>query len=75
PAIFVNAGTVTTTNSGASGSSATAGAAGVSAANGTAGTADSTPVFNYGGTVNGSTTVGPVASALSASMPMSTHRR
>jgi len=67
PAIFVYTGTLTTTNSGASGCTATAGAAGGSGA--TAGGSDATPVFNYGGTVNGSTTAGPVASALGTGTP------
>ncbi len=71
PAIFVNAGTVTTTNSGASGSTATGG----TSANGGpfSGGADATPVFNYGGTVNGVSVTfpngGPVASVLSNSPP------
>jgi len=67
PAIFVNAGSVTTVNSGASGSSATGGAGGGGGA--TAGTADPTPVFNYAGTVNGLVTTGPVAAALSSVIP------
>jgi hypothetical protein len=69
PAIFVNAGSVTTINSGASGSAATAGAGGTGAVNGSAGTANATPVFNYGGTVNGSTTTGPISSAVGTSQP------
>jgi hypothetical protein len=75
PAIFVNAGMLTTTNSGASSSSATAGAAGPTSngigsfTDGSPGTADATPVFNYTGTVNGSTTKGPVASALGTTAP------
>lgn len=68
PAIFVNAGSVTTTNSGASGSSATSGVAGGSAG-ATAGGSDATPVFNYAGNVNASSTTGPVASALGAASP------
>lgn len=56
PAIFVDAGTLTTSNSGAVGATATGGAAGGSGA--TAGGADATPVFNYAGTVNGSSTAG-----------------
>jgi len=67
PAIFVSTGTLTTTNSGASGCAATGGAAGGGGA--TAGGSDATPVFNYSGTVNGSTTAGPVASALGSSVP------
>jgi hypothetical protein len=69
PAIFVNAGTLTTTDSGASGSSATGGNAGVGGGSPAAGTANATPVFNYGGTVNGSGTTGPVSAALSGSPP------
>jgi len=63
----VSTGTLTTTNSGASGCAATGGAAGGGGA--TAGGSDATPVFNYSGTVNGSTTAGPVASALGSSVP------
>jgi len=63
----VNTGTLTTTNSDASGCTATGGAAGGSGA--TAGGSDATPVFNYAGTVNGSTTAGPVASALGTGTP------
>ncbi|MGD1066646.1 MAG: hypothetical protein ABR975_07500 [Vulcanimicrobiaceae bacterium] len=74
PAVFVFAGTLTTTNSGATGASATAGAAG-SGTSGLAGTADSTPVFNDEGTVNGSTTAGPVASALGSSEPAARLRK
>jgi len=59
PAIFVNAGSLTTTLSEAGSMSAVSGG---SDPNG--GTADATPVFNYAGTVNGSATAGPVASAL-----------
>jgi hypothetical protein len=69
PAIFVNNGTLTTTNSGASFSSAYPGSGGIAAASGTAGTADATPVFNYDGTVNGSATAGPIAGALTGSAP------
>jgi hypothetical protein len=61
PAIFVVSGSVTTQNSGAAMCTATAGTA---TAGGGPGTADSTPVFNFGGTVNGSALTGPVASAL-----------
>ncbi|HTU69106.1 MAG TPA: hypothetical protein VMF11_02205 [Candidatus Baltobacteraceae bacterium] len=67
PAIFVNMGALTTMNSGASGCTATGGAAGGSGA--TAGGSDATPVFNYAGTVNTSTTAGPVASALGTAIP------
>lgn len=72
PAIFVNTGVLTTTNSGASGATAIGGAAGGTGA--TAGTADATPVFNYAGTVNGSTATGPIPSALSSAMPSSSFR-
>ncbi len=71
PAIFVNLGTVTLDNVSGAGFSATGGTGGsgatngcCSATNGGNGGASSVPVFNYGGTVNGSTTVGPVAGAL-----------
>ena len=67
PALFIHAGSLTTLGSGASGSAATGGAAGGGAA--TAGGSDATPVFNYAGTVNGSSATGPVASALGASPP------
>jgi hypothetical protein len=67
PAIFNLAGNLGTENSGASNCSATGGIAGTGA---TSGTADATPVFNDGaGIVNGSTTAGPIASALSSSVP------
>ncbi|HEY1975788.1 MAG TPA: hypothetical protein VGG89_04565 [Candidatus Baltobacteraceae bacterium] len=70
PAIFVNAGTLTTTNSGASGSTATVGSGGTLCGPGASGgTADSTPVFNFAGTVNASATTGPIANALSSSTP------
>ena len=75
PAIFVNTGTVTTSNSGGSGLSATGGPAGSTAGPfaGGAGGSDATGVFNYGGTVNGLTVTagsgGPVASALSGTQP------
>jgi len=36
---------------------------------------DSTPVFNYAGTVNGATTAGPIASALGSTMPQSVRRK
>ncbi len=71
PAVFVYAGTVTTLNSGSTGCSATPGNAGGGSA--TNGGADATPVFNYGGTVNGATVTagagGPVATALGTSVP------
>jgi hypothetical protein len=55
PAIFVNRGTVTIVNSDSIGQSATAG---TGASNGTS---DATPVFNFAGMVNGSSTTGPIA--------------
>ena len=64
PDIFVNQGTLITGNSGSIGASATGGAGGPGAGNGTS---DATPVFNYAGKVNGSTTKGPIATALTAS--------
>ncbi|HTW83252.1 MAG TPA: hypothetical protein VMD91_04170 [Candidatus Sulfotelmatobacter sp.] len=76
PAIFVYAGTLTTTGSGSADNAAVGGAAGSGAANGaTAGGADATAVFNYGGTVNGSTTTGPIAAALGNNPPASVLRR
>ena len=66
-------GTLTTSGSDATGSSATGGAPTSAGAN--AGTADSTPVFNYAGAVNGSTTAGPVASALGSTEPTALHRQ
>jgi hypothetical protein len=73
PAIFVNTGSVTITNSGATGSSAAAGPGGGSPA--TNGTADATPVFNYAGSVNGSTAAGPVSGALPTTVPTTSKRR
>ena len=64
PDIFVNQGTLITVNSGTLGASATGGGGGTGAGGGTS---DATPVFNYAGTVNGSTTKGPIATALTAS--------
>ena len=61
PAIFVNAGALTLQNVTGSGFSATAGAGGPGATSGTASTA---AIFNYEGTVNGSTTVGGLQGAL-----------
>jgi hypothetical protein len=61
PDVFVNQGTLTILNSAASGATAAGGAGG--GAGGQAGGADATPVFNFGGTVNGSTTTGPIAGA------------
>jgi hypothetical protein len=72
PAIFVYAGSLQTTNSGATACSAIPGVPGSAYDRdmvATAGTADATPVYNYGGTVNGGGGVGPFASALSASAP------
>jgi hypothetical protein len=65
PAIFVNAGTLTIVNSGATGASATAGTGGIggvglggsnSGSSGVAGMASATPVLNLGGTVTGALT-------------------
>lgn len=73
PAIFVYGGTLTTTNSGSSNCAmATAGAAGGTGA--TAGGTNTMPVYNNGGTVNGSATTGGIASAL-GSTPPSLRRR
>ena len=69
PAIFVNAGTLVTISSAASGCTATGGVGGGGGSAFLNGGSDSTPVFNYGGTVNGSAATGPVASALSSTMP------
>lgn len=81
PAVFVYQGTLVTTSSGASGATATAGGGGAGSVGGGSGSipgepggADPTPVFNYQGTVNGASTAGPVASALSGSMPQSRAR-
>ena len=65
PAIFVNAGTLTTSNSSVNGSTSTGGLnGGTSGSNAQNGGSDSTATFNYAGTINGSTTTGPVAGAL-----------
>ncbi len=71
PAIFVAYGTVSILNSTSSGSSATGGTGGLGAASesGDAGSADSTPVFNYGGSVDGSTATGPINGALASGLP------
>ena len=65
PDVFVNAGSLTVTNCTDTGSTATAGAGGTvmsfGATNGAAGTANSTPLYNYAGIVNGSPTTGPRA--------------
>lgn len=60
PAIFVRLGSITITGSTGTVFSAIAGAA----PSGSAGTANPAPVFNYGGTVNGSTATGPLLMAL-----------
>jgi uncharacterized protein (TIGR03437 family) len=65
PAIFVYQGALITIDSGAAGSSATGGTGGAGAGNGGA---DSTPVFNLNGTVNGSATTGPIAGALGSAV-------
>ena len=62
PAIFVRLGTLSISGSTATGASATGGPG--SSIHGLSGTADSMPVFNYAGTVNGSATVGPVPGAV-----------
>ncbi|HWE84588.1 MAG TPA: hypothetical protein VG267_06565, partial [Terracidiphilus sp.] len=69
PAILVNLGSVILDNVSGAGFSAIAGQPGASSGNSYefpayAGTASSVAVFNYGGTVNGSSTVGPISSAL-----------
>jgi hypothetical protein len=78
PAVFVFGGSLTIVNSGAAAGTATGGAAGGSSAGAasaaTAGSANATPVFNFGGTVNGSATVGPVAGALANVLPSSVVR-
>jgi hypothetical protein len=83
PAIFVNAGSLTVSNSGAGNATATPGSGGAGGAapstnpgsSGSPGTANPTPVFNYAGSVNGSGTTGPVSSALSATTPTAKFRR
>jgi hypothetical protein len=70
PAVFIAYGTLTTVTSGATSASATGGLVPSGGACGDQdGTADATPVFNFAGTVNGRTTVGPVPSALGSSPP------
>jgi len=69
PAIFVNLGSVTILNGTGSSFSATAGLPGNGAHSGSAGTASSAAVFNFGGSVNNSTTKGPLASALPGGLP------
>jgi hypothetical protein len=78
PAVFLFGGSLTIVNSGAATGTATGGVAGSSGAGAptaaAAGTADATPVFNFGGTVNGSATTGPVAGALPNVLPSSVER-
>jgi len=76
PAIFVNTGTLTIVNSFSSACSATGGAGGTSAVSGNSGSpggSDATPVFNYGGTVNGTSVTagsgGPVTGVLGSGTP------
>ncbi len=68
PAIFVNAGTLVISGGSAANMSASGGRQGIESGETTqtetAGTADATPVYNYAGSVNGSTAQGPVAGAL-----------
>jgi hypothetical protein len=71
-AVFVNTGTLTTTNSGASNLTATAGSAGGGSAG--AGVANSAAVFNFSGTVNGSTAKGAINSAFGSNPPSRRHR-
>ncbi|GGA80048.1 hypothetical protein GCM10011507_34120 [Edaphobacter acidisoli] len=66
PDIFVNQGTLIIENSNSQGASATGGIGGSGAGNGGA---DATPVFNYAGTVDGSSTKGPIANALPYPIP------
>ncbi len=64
PAVFVNAGTLTATNAVATSSTATAGSGGTGRTGGASigadGAANSTSLFNFAGTVNGSGTTGPL---------------
>ena len=73
PAIFVNAGTLTISGTAATMMTATAGLAGSVAAGrpgaSTAGSADATPVYNFAGSVNGSTAQGPVMTAIASFAP------
>jgi hypothetical protein len=71
PAIFVRLGSVAILNSTGSGLSTTPGAAGAGSGGAPAfpGTSDATPVFNSGGTVNGSAATGPVAGGLPSGLP------
>jgi hypothetical protein len=72
PAIFVNSGSLTIVNSFSASCTATFGLGGAgsdAADNGANGGSDATPVFNYGGTVNGSATIGPIASVLGSGTP------
>ena len=71
PDIFVRLGTLTTTSSTSTGTCATGGSGGSASSGasfaGASGSAEGSPVFNFGGTVNSSTTVGAFTSALSTS--------
>jgi len=74
PAIFVASGSISLLNSTATGTiTATGGSGGAAPAGGTTaggnGTADATPVFNHGGTVNGSNVTGAAAGALGSGLP------
>jgi sugar lactone lactonase YvrE len=68
PAIFVVNGSVTLYNTAGTGFAATGGAGGGGGA--AAGTASEVPVFNYGGTVNGSMATGPIQNALTVTEPV-----
>jgi hypothetical protein len=73
PAVFVALGTVTITNSGANNMNATGGVGGASNGSGVAGGnggSNAVPLFNFAGTVNGSSTTGPIAAALPSNDPM-----
>jgi hypothetical protein len=62
PAVFVRLGSLTTSNSVATGSTATAGVGGTGNSGpsaGASGTSSSTSIFNFGGTVNSAATPGP----------------
>ena len=82
PVAFVYLGTLTITNSGASSNNVTAGVAAYTASGATAGGSDTNPIYNNGGTVNGSTTTGGItmpsttpASRRRASIPLRHPRR
>ena len=70
PAIFINAGTLTTANSNVTNASAVGGPG---VRRGVSGGADAMPVFNFQGTVNGSTMTGPVPGALNTGAPTLRH--